>query len=260
MSQLPSASSSPQGSTKLVILALVIAGVALVLVNGYIEYVRSQAREGQFIVYRLNSSVEPGEELEQNMVNEVAVPERFDNSFNDAIRRDGLEAKLGQPVLRYAQRNDVLTYSLFTDPDENALDRRIEDGSRLKALPVNPRTIPGVLRPGMYVDIEAPFPGGGPNVMPVMERVRVMVIGDYSIVDESEAGTNAPDSFGNFSTISVEVTPEQATQLAEITKLITGDYEIHVRNPGDRGHPKIEDGGINPDVLELLDQNRTAQR
>ncbi|MFW6059122.1 MAG: RcpC/CpaB family pilus assembly protein [Phycisphaeraceae bacterium] len=263
MTQLPAASQSPQGSTKVVIVALVLAGVALVGVNAYIEYVRSQMRDDELMVYRLNQSVEPGDELNEDMLIDSPVQDRYRDSYDNAVKAGAdLQARLGQTFQRYANRNDFLTYDLFVDPEEHELDRRITMGNRLIALPVNPRNVTGGLRPGMFVDIDAPLPGTGGDVEPIIERVKVLMVGEYSIVDEAAAGERRPTSLGNYSNISIEVTPEQATQLAQISRIVTGDFFIHVRNPGDQNYPKIEDGGINPEVLELLDQqtDATAQR
>lgn len=263
MTQWPAGSQAPQGSSKVVIVALVLAGVALVAVNVYIEYVRSQMREGQLVVYRLNQAIEPGDELSEEMLIATPVPASYRESYDDAVKAgDDLEARLGQTFERYADRQDFLTYDLFVDPEEHELDRRITMGNRLVALPVNARSITRGLRPGMFVDIEAPFPGTGGSVVPVIERVRVLMVGEYSIADEADAGVRRPSSLGNYSTISIEVTPAQATQLARISRIVTGDFFIHVRNPGDRDYRKIEGGGINPEVLQLLDRQgeATAQR
>lgn len=253
MTQLPATHQSSQPSTKLVVVALIVAVAALLLVNGYIELMRTQVHEEAFTVYRLTQSVEPGTELERDMLEEQIVPQRFEDAFRNAVSPTGLEGRLGAPVQRHALRHDVLTYDLFTHPDEHELDRRIGMGRRLVALPVNPRTIPGGLRPGMYVDIEAPFPGSQTRVMPVIENVQVLQVGEHSIVHEAEGrGGTGPR---RFSTISIEVGPREATQLAQITRMVTqvGDFELHVRNPGDREQEKIPDGGINPEVLGLLE-------
>ncbi|HEX7010333.1 MAG TPA: RcpC/CpaB family pilus assembly protein [Phycisphaeraceae bacterium] len=258
MSQFSLPPSVPPGNTKLVAVAAIVAAVAVVLVNVYIEVVRRQAREGEFIVYRLTTSVRPGDRLSERDAQPVAVPERFRDSFGDALDETGFRARLGEPFRRSANRNDVLTYALFTDPQENDLDRRIGLEMREKALPVNPRSLPAGLRPGAYVDIEAHFPdGAGSRVLPVMERVKVLAVGPYSVADESSDASGRPMRAGSFASISVEVTPEQATQLAAIQTIIAGDFEIHLRNPGDTGTPKIPSGGINPQVLALV-ESRSA--
>ena len=263
MTQLPQSSQPQQGSTKLVLVALAIAVVAVILVNLYIGYVRSQAREGEFMVYKLMTSVEPGDTLREEMIEPHPIPDSFKDSFSDAVTEEGLQTQLDQQVQRYAARNDVLRYDLFIPPTQNELDRRISDGMRLVALPVETQRIPGDLRPGMYVDIEAPFrTGQGVRILPVMEQVKVMIVGDFSIVDATEAGSNDV-SVSGYRNISVEVTPEQATQLATVSNMITGNFEIQVRNPGDDARPKIPEGGLNPRVVQLIEQrqnNATAQQ
>lgn len=258
MSQFtPPPSPAPQGSTKLVVIALIIAAAAVVLVNVYIGVLRKQAQTSAFTVYRLKQSVRPGDKLTDRHVEAVAVPEDFQSAFSNAVDPTGLETRLGEIFRRPADRADVLTYDLFLDPDENELDRRISRDMRLVALPVNPRRLPATLRPGMFVDIEAPFPSTGvPNVLPVMERVRVMAVGSHSVIDEATSEGKA--RLGSYSTISIEVTPSQATQLSKIAKAVTGDFEIQLRNPGDHSTPKIPTGGLNPEVLQLIEPGRIS--
>jgi Flp pilus assembly protein CpaB len=256
MAQTPN-TQAPPGSNRLVIIAAAVAVVAVIVVNLYVAMIKRQVQEGEFTVYRLTTTLKPGDKLSDNDVEPVRMPKSYRSSFDGMVLEesggadDALTAQLGQRIKIPAQRNQFLTYSLFTNPSDIQLDTRINPNMRLVALPVNPRTLPGSLQPGMSVDIEAQFPGGSINVLPVMENVKVFAVGKESIADESGSGR----SQRNFSTISLQVTPEEATSLEKIKKLVLGDFELHLRNPNDNSTPKIPDGGINPAVLRLLDRN-----
>ena len=115
--------------------------------------------------------------------------------------------------------------------------------------------LPGNLQPGMFVDIEAPFSvvDGGSTVLPVMEYVRVLAVGNVSIVDQESTRGGRPRNPGSYRTISIEVEPNQATDLSMIQKIAIGDFELHLRNPADQSTPKIRAGGINPEVLRLIE-------
>ncbi len=258
MTQLPtgSPSTSSQGSTKLVIVAIVIAGAALLLVNAYIEYVRTQATEDTFVLYRLKHGVKPGTKFDSDMVEKDLVPERFKDTFKSAIDEDGLDVRIGWEIHRYAEARDILTWDLFNNPGKDEMGRRIQKGKRLVALPVNPRHAARRAAPGMYVDIRAPFPGSKLNVKTVMEDVKVMALGDYTIVDEERAHQARPSTLGNFTSISVEIDQDQADQFEMIKMLATGEFIIHVRNPGDLAFQTTEQGRINPEVLRLLEQGQ----
>ncbi len=238
---------------------MIAAGIALlavILVNLYVGMVRRQAHQGEFTVYKLVTTLRPGDKLSRKDVKDVTMPRRYKDSFDDAVREestesdDALTAVIGTRLKVPARRNQFLTFDLFTDPQESELDTRINTSMRLVALPVNPRTLPGNLQPGMYVDIEAQFPGGSLNVLPVMERVEVFSVGSRSLADAQTGGRTQH----NFTTISIQVGPDEATSLEKIKKMVIGDFELHLRNPTDPGTPKIPDGGINPLVLRLIDR------
>ncbi len=252
----PLKTTAPPGSNRLVIIAAVVALAAVIVVNLYVAMVKRQVNQGQFTVYKLTTALKPGDKLKDKDVTAVSMPKQYRDSFEGMVLEEpgggnaSLTAQLGTRVKIPARRNQFLTYDLFTSPGDIELDTRINPNMRLVALPVNPRTLPGSLQPGMSVDIEAQFPGGTLNVLSVMENVEVFSVGTRSIADDE---TGSSRSRQNFTTISLQVTPEEATQLEKIKKLVIGDFELHLRNPNDNTTPKIPDGGINPNVLRLID-------
>lgn len=253
----PQSTQTPPDGNRLVIIAAAVGLLAVVLVNIYVAMVKRQVHEGEFTVYRLVTTLKPGEKLAANDVKPVTMPRRYRDAYDGAVleesvgKDDALTALIGTRVKVPARRSQFLTHDLFTNPHDIELDTRIGQGMRLVALPVNPRTLPGSLQPGMFVDIEAQFPGGSLNVLPVMERVEVLSVGSRSIADESRG---AGRSQRNFTTISLQVSPEDATSLEKIKKLVIGDFELHLRNPNDNSTPNIPEGGINPAVLRLVDR------
>jgi Flp pilus assembly protein CpaB len=256
MAQTPS-TQAPPGSNRLVIIAAAVALAAVIVVNIYVAMVKRQVHEGQFTVYRLTTTLKPGDKLSDKDVKAVPMPKRYRDSFDGMVLEESgggdasLTAQLGLRVKVAARHNQFLTYDLFTNPNDVPLDTKINPNMRLVALPVNPRTLPGSLTPGMSVDIEAQFPGGSINILPVMENIEVFSVGSLSIADDENAGRGQR----NFTTISLQVTPEEATSLDKIKKMVIGDFELHLRNPNDNSTPKIPDGGINPQVLRLIDRN-----
>ena len=256
MAQTPN-TNAPPGSNRLVIIAAAVAVAAVIVVNLYVAMVKRQVHEGEFTVYRLVTTLKPGDKLAMKDVRAVPMPRKYRDSFDGMVLEESgegdasLTAQVGLRIKLPARRNQFLTYDLFTDPSDIELDTRINPNMRLVALPVNPRTLPGSLQPGMNVDIEAQFPGGNINILPVMENVEVFSVGTRSIADDS---TESGRGSRNFTTISLQVTPEEATSLEKIKKIVIGDFELHLRNPSDNSTPKIPDGGINPTVLRLIER------
>lgn len=247
------------GSTKLVIIALVIALVVVVLTNIYIETVRRQVNETAFEVYVLTRNVQPGDTLQQRDIQAQLVPQRFKDSFDrlQVVDRQAMSLHVDQrdTIQRPARTGDLVRSQLFRTPglDDRALE--VESGKRLIALPVNSASLPGVLQQGMYVDIEAPFFTGGsqPEVLTIMERVQIIALGTHSF---SEFDTDAPSrsSSRSYRTITIEVTPQEATDLAMILQLASGPFHLWIRNPNDTARPKLSKDGINARVLELVDR------
>jgi Flp pilus assembly protein CpaB len=201
--------------------------------------------------------VTSGHKLAKQDVQAVQVPKEYQDSFRGFVDTSGLDARIGDTVQRAADQNEFLTYSLFTLPDgAGANDAgKITPGMRWVKIPVNSRSLPGALKPGMLVDIEAPFDLGGtiPTVLPVMERVKILAMGSLTEADEAN-GSTAARLTGGFRTITVELSPEEATQMVMVKLATAGEFELQLRNPSDVELRKIKRGGINPDVLDLVQQ------
>jgi Flp pilus assembly protein CpaB len=262
--QLPSTASSSRQpeNTKLVIVAVVLAAMAVILTNIYITRIRKQNQLDSFPVYILQVHMSTGDRIQKRDVREVLVPNTpvFRDAFDQqigAIDKTALEIRIAQkePLCREAMAGEILLFRHFTTPESSTIDQQIARGKRLKVLSINSKTVPGALRTGMFVDLEAAFQTQyGIQVLPVMERVKVIALGSAT---SYEAATSRV-SQSRFSSITIEVTPDQATQMNLIERTMVGDFDLTVRNPGDTELTKIPTGGINPAVVELVERRRPA--
>ena len=109
----------------------------------------------------------------------------------------------------------------------------------------------------MRVDLEAPFQTaqGIVTVLPVMENVQVVALGTQTAFDDDSRPDRLQRSYQN---ITIQVTPEEATDLANIARMTLGNFEVQLRNPSDTAAVKIEKGGINPEVRKLLADRQPA--
>lgn len=245
----------PPGSTKLLIVAAVMAVVAVVLVNMYVLAATRSVKQNEFPVFRLKVAKSPGQRLQASDVTLVAMPESWRDAFSDAIGANdaGQPLRLGDTFTRPAKAQDFLREQHFDIASDDDTRLLINKNKRGIALPVDSKTLPEPLKPEMFVDLEAPFrgPGGTIEVLPVMERVRVVSVGNTSIVEEkSGRGGRAAGT----SKLTVEVTPEQATQLEAIGTITAGNFRVHLRSTDDLGRPNIVEDRINPEVLARLGQ------
>lgn len=262
--QVPSSTSNSRQpeNTKLVIVAVVLAVMAVILTNLYITQIRNQNRLASFPIYILQVHMSPGDRIRKRDIREVLVPdtptfrEAFDQQIG-AIDKTALDIRISQkePLRREVQAGEILLFRHFTSPEFSAIDQNITRGKRLKVLSINSKTVPGALRVGMYVDLEAAFQTQyGVQVLSVMERVKVIALGTTT---SYEAATRR-GSQARFSSITIEVTPDQATQMNLIERTMIGDFDLTIRNPGDTELTKIPTGGINPAVVELVERRRPA--
>jgi Flp pilus assembly protein CpaB len=248
------------GSAKLVIVAVLLAMFAVVMTNFYIEMVRRDVASSSFDVYVLSRSVHPGDRLDKKITKLESVPDKFRKSFErmGAIDEASLKTRINdkKTFKRRASAGDIITFSLFDMPAGKDIDKHITVGLRMISLPINSRTVPGALHEGMYVDIEAGFLTGGAiaESLPVMERVKVIALGKSTVYDID--ATDRRRRQRSYQTITIEVTPDEATQLRMVQYIMVGEFELHMRNPIDKSRSKIPDGGINAAVIQLIDRQR----
>ncbi len=257
-SPAPGSPGSPGGTTppsgRLVVVALLLAVAAVIVVNLYIYGVRQSVREGEFQFFRLRVAKDVGDILAAEDVERVAVPESYRDAFRDAVEPNsaGEPLRLGDPFTRSAEQGEPLTTRMFDDLTGDASRRLISPGFRGVSLPVVSQRLPDPLKAEMRVDILAPVRGpAGREILPVMENVRVVSVGSRNIVDESRTGESRGAST-NFETLTIEVRPDEAVLLGEITEQVQqiGFFSVLLRSPQDQRPTFIPDGGINPVILE----------
>ena len=255
----PGSASAPE-STKLIVIALILAVLAVILVQVYIQAVKSGSAEESFPVFRLRVAKDPGDELTDDDVERLTVPDRFRDSFRDIVEDNGQgqPLRLGDEFTRHVEPYELLTHRLFESVDDEADRRLIQQGFRGVALPVVAERLPEPLRAEMRVDLLAPVRSQTtqPDILVVMENVRIVSVGDRNIEDDRVTDTRRRGN--NFQTITIEVPPEEAVLLTEIAEVVqqVGVFHVLLRSPDDRTPFVIETGGINDEVLTRL--NLTA--
>jgi Flp pilus assembly protein CpaB len=243
------------GGAKLVAIAVALALLAVVLNSLYIQHIRRQSEEDFFLAYVATRSLTPGSKVQPRDYKEMRLPRRFEKTFKDVgflgeseIVTYGGGSKL---LTRAVAQGEPLSFRHFQEAETEGIDKEITKGFRFVSLPVNSRTLPGALRKGMRVDLEAPFQTaqGVVTVLPVLENVQVVALGTQTAFDDDSRPDRIQRSYQN---ITIQVTPEEATDLANIARMTLGNFEVQLRNPGDTAPVKIEKGGINPEVRKLL--------
>lgn len=248
---------------QLLLISLALAGTAVLFNLLYIAKIQQQAAASTIEAYTLERTMMPGESLRAADIKTVQVPKilepgLIEMGYLDKIQR---ETKIGEKITTVARRGELLTNRMFTTNDEAKLDE-ISVGKRLISLAINARTAPAMLRAGVYVDLEGAFVTGGaiPEIIPIMERVEIKAVGSRTINDEAAiaAGDKPRTSTNNYNTITIEVTPNDASVLAALQRLVVGSFELQIRSPNDREAAKLAGvATINPRLVEMVRTRQT---
>ncbi len=257
MTQSPNSALAAQqnkGNSTLVLIALALGVVTVILTFLHIQNIRKQTDQQMITVYQLKRDVKPGDKIKENRdIEAMQVPEpSVANIKSRLMTKDQFSSWFDREVKNPASEGSWLTFDLWASESSEGANIIVNEGKRAYALPVNSRTADPRLDINDFVDIRATLtlPGKMTQSMLVMERVRVLRVGDRTVSrDQARRLTG-------YSNISVEVTPEQARQLATIRLYIEqgrGDFEIDRRNAGDTyRNPKMPNGEINPEILKFV--------
>lgn len=241
-----------KGNATLVLVALALGVVTVILTGVHIHNIRQQTAEELVTVYVLNRAMSPGDKLKKKDLDERRVSKSSLEGWGKKLILTGqLGNWLDQPVKAHASENSYLTTLLFVPQQGDSMKVTVSEGKRAYALPVNSRTAPTALDINDYIDIQAfiTLPGQPPQSMLIMERVRVLQVGDRRVPIEQVKRVTG------YSTIMVEVEPQQARDLSTIRRYMNegrGEYEIVIRNPSDITRDPDLKGGINPKLLKII--------
>lgn len=262
MSQFPNASSpsptSPAGSGQLVIIGLVIAVVAVILMNVYVEMRVAAEKEDTVTYFRFSDDMKAGDRIEVTDLEPVEVPVSMQEAFGtNAVRED--PNKPGTPIdgdgnaLNTAVvQNQMLTYSLFRTTSASAQRDPASRGLDEITLNIDSKKQPTNLRPGDLVDLYASVPlNRNSEYMRVMEYVKVVNLGDR--IQESGTTVGRANKYGS---ITIYVDPALTNKLFDIQKRVDGQtFNVTRRDPQDRRPRELDVGGskeINARVLDIL--------
>jgi len=263
MSQYPNNPSTGQvaaagaatGSGQLVVIGFVVAIIAVILMNLYVEMRVAAAQEDEITYFQFRGDKDAGDTIEASDLVEISVPRRYKEAFGqDAIGEsttrpgtpaDGPGFTLNSSVVR----GEVLRSSLFIDSGRRASRNDPEKGERQIALSVESEKQPANLAPGDRIDLLGAIRQARTvDYEVVMEYVEVAAVGERRV--ESGDGTRS----SRYGSITINVKPDQVKQLLAIQdRLPDGQFRIALRASADPSTPETgKEAVVNPKVLEML--------
>jgi hypothetical protein len=260
MSQYPSnpgaATPPPAGSGQLVIIGLVVAVIAVILMNVYVEMRVAAQDEDKITFFKFNDSLKAGDEIEMDKLERVKIPESMENAFGaNAVRpaadgrpMDGLGVNLSQPVVP----GQVLTFNLFQDASATTFRDPAYRNLDEITLNIDSKEQPPNLRPGDFVDLYASVPlNRNTEFMRIMEYVKVVDLGDR--IQDAGSSRGKTNKYGS---ITIYVDPKLSSKLFDIQKRVDGQtFNVTRRDPQDKRPRELNAGGskeINARVLEIF--------
>lgn len=245
------------GSGSLVVIGMVIAVIAVILMNFYVEMRVAAQQEDTVTFFKFKDDMKIGETIEATDLKPVDIPKSQANAFgNSAIRAlsdgtpsDGVGVKLNAPV----SEDQFLTSSLFMGPGSSTFRDPADRGLDEITLNIDSKEQPPNLRPGDRVDLYASVLRDRSNnsYMRIMEYVKVVDLGDRR--QDAGAGQGSANKYGS---ITIYVDPKLSSKLFDIQdKVKDKKFNVTRRDPDDRAPRELNTGGsneINERVLELL--------
>ncbi len=247
-------------SKKLLMVALLLGVAAVILFYVYDSVREKRLRGSPVRVLKWARDMDPGEEITEADISDVEVNVRETEAVKDVVPLH--ERHLiheGSHVNRRVNKGEFVRYNQIIGLRQAMPSTGITAGMRALTLSVDPYVTPGdLLRFNDRVDVIGlvSLRGKPAQAMVLMENLRVLAVGGRSqSPDEqfgSASGTRYDPGMRSYRSITVEVRPDVAVQLADLLPRLQGKLWLVVRNPTDT-QAKFENR-LNPAAEPALSQ------
>lgn len=239
-------------SKKLLITGIILAILAVVLINMRINQVEASQKKYAFLQLDSGVNLAAGDTIALDKLRIVYLPEDF-NSLSQTAVLDSEESRTwlsGRKVTTDVAGGSFLLYEHFADKPDTRFASLIGQGNRAMTIPVNAMSAVGYfVEPGSTVDVlgtmEEAVPvdiGAGADPEDTVRVVTKTILQNVLVLAVGEATTRGnylrKDERG-YTTVTVEVTPLQAEVLVFAMQHVLGGLTLVLRNP------------VNDDISEI---------
>jgi len=219
-------------------LVILSVGLIFAILAAYLSWERIAEAEGlvdnrAFIIYATDAneaiaragSVFSDSDLTAEPL-PIAAQDRMGSPLIEATPENMRFVKL-RPINEDVPRGRFLTFNLFEDLSDQRLSQQVASGMRLMTIGVNnTSSLNNLLRPGDRIDLlSVPRDIPAELAEAILEDVKIVAIGEYFTIQEFRAARR-----GSFSTITIEVMPEDGRMLAARREEQSGGFFILLRN------------------------------
>jgi pilus assembly protein CpaB len=241
-------------------LSLVMAVVAVFFVQSYVTSIEDDAKKKfgtEVLVIEAKRDIKEAETMNETMVELVRVPKRFlepaaisfEKKDEDKETSKGLKSLAGMVAVVPIKKGEQVTFNKMVEPGiRTGLAPQISPGKRAIAIPVSETSgVAKLVKPGDRVDMIAVLDMGGGKegkiAKTVLQDVVVLAVGRN--VSGNVARVLDADPFGgkdkvrslaedySFASVTLEVDPAQAEQIALIMNSGDNAMDLSLRNNDD---------------------------
>lgn len=263
-------------------LSLVMAILAVFFVQSYVSNVEDEAKKKfgtEVLSVVAKRDIHEAEDIDETMLELKPVPKRFlepgaisyEKTTDQAQITQGLKSFAGMIALVPIKKGEQLSFNQVVEPGiRTGLSPEIAPGRRAIAVPVSETSGVGKLvKPGDRVDVIAVLDMGGGKESriskTILQDVGVLAVGHS--VTGNVARTVQADMFGgkdkvrslaedsNFATVTLEVDPNQAQELALVMNNGDNVLMLSLRNNDDTDRQNINSTSLmdvlGPDSVKL---------
>ncbi len=180
----------------------------------------------------------------------VAIPRANFEAMKSQLPTRRLEDWIkSTPLARDVRAGEKVTYDLFLDSADPGVKAEIGEGMRAISIQVGGVEAVGyLLRPGDRVDVLGTLPrspgpdawdgaaaGAGVSSKVLLQARKVLAVGQrYRLEDSAYAGARS------FSTVTLEVEPQEALKIEAARKWLQGSFTLALRRDRDLDEPEFE--------------------
>ncbi len=228
---------APRWNKSILVTAVVLAVIAVIIVNVWLDAERRRQRRGYMTVEVATRRLEKGQNLAKADVREAEMPPVSPQEAQRYIRTEQLAAVLDKPLARSVEANQRLQWDDFTStagsvgPEVVPPPDKGKPPARALTIPIDRTTSPGsLLSQGTYVDLLATLPAtqsrNQAETITLLERVLVLAVGGKTLYDN-------PEQRGSYLSVTIQVTSEQAEKILTIKNYLKEGFTVILRNSAD---------------------------
>jgi Flp pilus assembly protein CpaB len=245
---------------KLLAISLLLGLTAVILFYVY-DWVKTQALRGdRIVVLKWARDLGPGEAITKGDIVPVEISKRTWDQIGGIVKSSDREAVVPENTIvsRSVQKHRFVLYTDVSTAKTQRPSERIAPGMVAITLPVDPYHTPGdMLRVGDRVDVIGLLAVGKDPVKAytLVQNLKVTAVGGQSDNPEEGELINPQDrrrrpGIRVYRSITVQVGPALAVQLADLMPRIRGKVWLVIRNPTDT--KAKHDNRLNDEILPAL--------